>query len=124
MAEIKENKMYSINQIVDLTKMPTTNFSLAYQYATTIDKFNKQIDNKNDKGSAELLYRLNIKQYKQQYATFCLKNSYEICMDSIENRRKEEWKSYQPSTYMEDEQPETYGEATMRHSEYEDILLK
>ena len=116
--------MYSINEIIDLTRMPTTNFSLAYQYATTIDKFNKQIDSKNDKGSAELLYRLNIQQYKEQYATFCLKNSYDICMDSIEKRRKEEWKSYQPSTYMEDEQPETYGEATMRHSEYEDILLK
>ena len=116
--------MYQINEIIDLTKIPTTNFSLSYQYKATIDKFNKNIDRRHDVGSAELLYKMSLVEYKRQYATFCLKNSYEICMDSIEERRKEEWKSNQPSTYMEDEQPETYGEATMRHTEYEDILLK
>ena len=93
-------------------------------YANAIDKFNKVIDKRNDIGSAELLYRLNLLQYKKQFVTFCLRNHYEICMDSVESRRYQEWKSNQPSRWIDDDEPSCYEDATMRHSKYEDIHLK
>jgi hypothetical protein len=115
---------FGVNEILDWREAKITNYSLAYQHKETIDKFNKHIDNKSDIGGAELLYRLNLLEYKKQFVTFCLRNHLDICMDSIEKRRYEEWKSNQPSTYMEDDQPECYEDATMRHSKYEDIHLK
>ena len=107
---------FGINEITDLKKMKTTNYSLAFQNKATIDKFNKKLDTRNDIGSAELLYRLSLLEYKRQFVTFCLKNHYKICMDSIEKRRYEEWKSNQPTREMEMNEPTCYEDATMRHS--------
>lgn len=115
---------FGINEITDWRDLTQTDFSLSYQNKKTIDKFNKVIDKRNDIGSAELLYRLNLLQYKKQFVTFCLRNHYEICMDSVESRRYQEWKSNQPSRWIDDDEPSCYEDATMRHSKYEDIHLK
>jgi len=116
---------FGINEITDWRDLTQTDFSLSYQNRETIDKFNKVIDKRNDIGSAELLYRLNLLEYKKQFVTFCLRNHYEICMDSVESRRYQEWKSNQPPRWIDvDDEPSCYEDATMRHSKYEDIHLK
>jgi len=117
---------FGVNEITDIRDLKTTNYSLSYQNKETIDKFNKSIDNRNDIGSAELLYRLSLLEYKRQFVTFCLKNHYEICMDSIQKRKEEErryheWLNNQPTVEMELglNEPTCYEDATMRYSKRE-----
>jgi len=108
------------NEITDWRDLTQTDFSLSYQNMETIKKFNKTIDDRNDVGSAELLYRLSLLEYKKQFVTFCLKNHYEICMESVRsrrNRRYQEWLNNQPTSDVEEE-PSCYEDATMRHSKH------
>ena len=107
---------FGVNEITNMKDLKTTNYSLAYQNKKTIDKFNKSINDRHDIGSAELLYRLSLLEYKRQFVTFCLKNHYKICMDSIEQKRYQEWLSNQPTKDMEINEPTCYEDATMRHS--------
>jgi hypothetical protein len=112
---------FGVHEIVDLKKIRTTNYHLAYQDPTIINKFNKYINKKHEwgLGSAELLYRANLLSYKTQFVTFCCKNHYQIVYDSIEQQRYKIWLENQPTKEQEINQPKTYGDATMRHSNKE-----
>jgi hypothetical protein len=103
--------------IVNIKDIKRTDFNLAWQHTDTIKRFNKVIDNKYDFGSAELLYQLSKVSYKRQFWDFCCRNHLKIVVDDInsEQERYKEWRANQPSNNIIEE-PETYGDATMRHS--------
>ena len=103
--------------IVDIRQIKRTDFNLAWQHPETIERFNKVIDKKYDLGSAEMLYRLSTLSYKRQFWDFCCRNHLKIVVDDInsEKERYKNWLENQP-TSEPIEEPETYGDATMRHS--------
>ncbi len=102
--------------MIDLRKIKRTDFHLSWQHPETIAKFNKVIDKKFDLGSAEMLYKLNLISYKRQFWEFCTKNHYQIVVDSIQRDaiNRNIWLSNMPESNTEE--PLTYGDATMRHS--------
>ena len=103
--------------IVNIRDIKRTDFNLAWQHAETIARFNKVIDKKYDLGSAEMLYKLSKLSYKRQFWDFCCRNHLKIVVDDINNEqeRYKVWRENQPSNEPIEE-PETYGDATMRHS--------
>ena len=105
--------------MIDLRNIKRTDFHLSWQHAETIARFNKVIDKKFDLGSAEMLYRLHILSYKRQFWDFCNRNHLEIVVDSIQRDKiaKEVWLENMPESNIEE--PTTYGDATMRHSDKE-----
>jgi len=105
--------------LLDLRQVKTTDFNLSWQHQATIARFNKVIDKKFDYGSAEMLYKLSRNSYKKQFWSFCNRNHLQIVIDYVDSERYQQWLSYQPDTNQIDE-PQTYGEATMRHSDKED----
>jgi len=102
--------------IVDARDIKRTDFNLAWQHADTIARFNKVLDKKFDLGSAEMLYKLSRLSYKRQFWDFCNRNHLEIVVNQIneDKERYKEWLSNQPERNIEE--PQTYGDATMRHS--------
>jgi|3_EtaG_2_1085321.scaffolds.fasta_scaffold209699_1 hypothetical protein len=122
MGEIMKGRInFGNKEIIDIKKIRITDYSLKYQDLKTIKKFNSYIDKKYEWGigSAELLYRINLLSYKTQFVTFCCRNHYKVIYDTAEQHRYKIWLENQPT--KEDElqlnQPKTYGDATMRHSE-------
>ena len=109
------------NEIIDIRKIKVTDYHLAHQDPKLIKRFNKYIDKKHEwgLGSAELLYRANLLAYKTQFVTFCSKNHLQVVYDSAEQQRYKVWLENQPTKEEELElnQPTTYGQATMRHSD-------
>jgi len=103
--------------MLDLRKIKRTDFHLSWQHADTIARFNKVIDKKFDVGSAEMLYKLNLLSYKRQFWDFCSRNHLEIVVDAIQRDKiqKDIWLENQPERNQEE--PLTYGDATMRHSD-------
>ena len=112
---------FGINEITDLKKIRITDYHLSHQNPKYIKSFNKYIDKKHEwgLGSAELLYRANLLSYKTQFVTFCCKNHYQIVYDSVKQQKYKIWLENQPTKEDELElnQPKTYGNATMRHSD-------
>ena len=112
------------HEITDLKKIRITDYHLSHQDPQIINKFNKYIDKIHEwgLGSAELLYKGNLTSYKTQLVTFCCKNHLQIVYDSLEQKRYKIWLENQPTKEQELEinQPKTYGDAAMRHSNKEE----
>ena len=112
---------FGVNEIIDIRKIRVTDYHLSFQDPKILKRFNKHIDKKYEWGigSAELLYRADLISYKKQFVTFCCKNHLQVVYDSIEQQRYKVWLENQPTVEEELElnQPKTYGEATMRHSD-------
>ena len=118
---MKRKINFGKHEITDLKKIRITDYHLSFQNQETINKFNKYIDKKHEwgLGSAELLYRASLLSYKTQFVTFCCKNHLQVVYDSIEQQRYKVWLENQPTKEQELElnEPKTYGDATMRHTD-------
>ena len=112
---------FGINEIIDIKKIRVTDYHLTFQNPETIKKFNKSLEKRYEWGigSAELLHRVNLLSYKKEFVTFCCKNHLQVVYDSMEQHRYKVWLENQPTKEQELEinQPKTYGDATMRHSD-------